>query len=101
MFTGISGIIEGIPLSSGDMGPAPQQALQDFSLPVCLPAKVKAFLGKKVSMAGPGLLKPPLLPKKFREFGFFMEAVFKQIYYCSLNDSNYRSCAINTDACGL
>lgn len=75
MFTGVSGIIEGIPLSSGDMGPAPPippppplppQVLQDFSLPVCLPAKVKAFLGKKVSMAGSGLLKPPLLPMKFR-----------------------------------
>lgn len=40
---------------------------------------------------------------KFRDFGFFMEAVLEQIYLFSffLNDSNYRIHAINTDAYGL
>lgn len=75
-----------------------------FSLSMCLPAKVKDFLGKESQCGRIWILKDILVFRmKFRDFGFFMEAVSEQIYVFSffLNESNYRIHAINTDAYGL
>lgn len=75
-----------------------------FSLSACLPATVKGFLGKESQRGRIWILKAILVSlMKFRDFGFFMEAVLEQIYLFSffLNDSNYRIHAINTDAYGL
>lgn len=71
---------------------------------MCLPAKVKDFLGKERQCGRIWILKAILVfLMKFRNFDFFMEAVLEQIYVFSffLNESNYRIHVINTDAYGL
>lgn len=69
MFTGVSGIIEGIPLSSGDMGPAPPIPPTPPTPPTGIAGLLstsvsasqgKGFLGKESQYGGIWTLKTTL-----------------------------------------
>lgn len=97
------GIVEGTPLSSGDMGPALRAGIARLVfINVSAGQGKRLSLGKEVSVQALDSSSHPCISHEIQRAWFLYGGCLgADLFYFSLNDSHSRICAVNTDAHGL